>query len=111
MTGLTGLQGYLVRLKESVLSGWPKLGRQKASWWKKKTTFPQQGAATMFGQWNTGRMAALTHPWVLGMKQEGKGQGTITKRLTQPLRKTGQGINWLEPTRSTMVEDSLSSGP
>ena len=44
------------------------------------------------------------------MRQEGRRQGTTFKRMTQPSR-TGQDINWLEPTSSKIAEDQLPVDP
>ena len=41
------------------------------------------------------------------LRQEGRGQHTTFKRMTA----VGYDINWLEPIRSKMAEDSTSSGP
>ena len=49
--------------------------------------------------------------YILVMRQEGRGQNTTVKRMTQPLRKTGYDKNWLEPTRPKMLEDLISSSP
>ena len=46
----------------------------------------------------------------LGLRREGRGQGTTIERMTQPLR-TGYQKYQLEPTEIKMTGDSTSSRP
>ena len=55
------------------------------------------------------KLGVSTSHQMLGVRQEGRGQGTTIKRMMQPLRRTGYHKNQLEPTRSKMVEDLTSS--
>ena len=55
------------------------------------------------------KLGVSTSRQMLGVRQEGRGQGTTIKRMMQPLRKTGYHKNQLEPTRSKMVEALTSS--
>ena len=58
-----------------------------------------------------GEMEIISHySYKFILRQEGRGQGTTIKRMIQPLR-TGYDINWLEPTRPKMAEDSTSRRP
>lgn len=53
----------------------------------------------------------LTKEDAVTLRLEGRRQGTIVKRMTQPLRKTGHDKNGLEPTRLKMAEDLTSLNP
>ena len=60
--GPTGLQGYMVRLRESVPSGQLELGGQKDFGRRKRQVFPQQGDETKLGRRDMAQWQLLLIP-------------------------------------------------